>query len=66
MTNSPELAFELDRRCANEHPRAPLLGVGARSAVYAREFCQAIVKGLKRQLQLDGSIFLEIQTEMAQ
>ena len=70
MTNSREIAAELDKRCncqeetGEEQPHAQLVGGGAprKAATYTPVFSKAILRGLRRQLQEDG-VFFEDRSE---
>ena len=64
MTNSPEVARMLDRRCSNKegtetHDHGSLIGGGrARAAQgYPPQLCSAILKGLRNQLKADGVFY---------
>ena len=55
LTNSPEIAEEVDKRCeCNENdtlPHVPLIGgVALQSGVFVKDFQKAIQRGLNRQL----------------
>ncbi len=53
VTNSWEVARELQRRCNGEHEHEALLGgKAADAAVYPPQLCQAVVRGLKRHLRV--------------
>ena len=52
ITNSWYIAQELQRRCSKDHQHEALMGgKAALAAVYPEGLCQAIVRGLKRQLR---------------
>ena len=64
LTNSEELAVMLDRRCICVEPHAHLLnGSAKKTEVYTKEFCTAILKGLKAQLEADGT-WLDLSEEL--
>ena len=55
-TNSEEVAKCMSRRSSGDHKHVPLFGGKAHLAQeYTKGFCKAIIKGLMRQLKLDGS-----------
>ena len=57
VTNSWEIARELQRRCNGEHQHEALLGgKAADAAVYPPQLCQAVVRGLKRHLRAKGEV----------
>ena len=57
MTNAPLIAEELERFCTGDHRHVHLLGGrAAKAAIYPPQLCEAILRGLKRQLIADGSI----------
>ena len=59
LTNSPEIAFELDRRCICVDPHAQLMNCRpTKAAKYTDEFCQAVLTGFRRQLEQDGVYFV--------
>ena len=67
LTNSPLIAVELDKRCqCAKNSHASLLGVGAKSGVYTKEFSQAILRGLRKQLLADGKLTEDLSTELAE
>lgn len=52
ITNSYEVARELQRRCNQQHVHAQLLGGRAQEAeVYPPELCKAILRGIRRHLE---------------
>ena len=52
ITNSKHVAMELQRRCNGEHVHEHLMGGLAKfAAIYPKELCQAIVRGLLRHLR---------------
>ncbi len=54
LTNSTEIARELMRRCRGGHEHIPLVGGrAAAAAIYPRELCEAVCRGLSRQKKLD-------------
>ena len=57
MTNSPEIAFEVDVRCdhAPEAHLPSLHGRSDESRIWAPGFCRAVLRGLRRQLKLDNN-----------
>ena len=51
MTNCPELAEELGRRCNNQHTHQQLINGRAKDASkYPEELCQAICRGLMKAM----------------
>ena len=53
ITNSPEVAKELQKRCTGDHEHVPLMGGKAHEAeVYPLKLCKAILRGVKKQLSL--------------
>ncbi len=51
MTNSPEIAQALDRRCKCNHAHTHLKGDrAAAAAIYPNKLCQTIVEAFKREL----------------
>ena len=54
MTNCPEVAAQLDRKCSGDHSHTQLLANRAGPAqIYPPRLCRAIAIGLRRQLQND-------------
>ena len=54
-TNSPEIAKKLARRCDGSHFHAPTMSGKPRKAqIYPAELVKAILRGLRRQLEMDG------------
>jgi len=52
ITNSKHMVMELQRRCNGEHVHEHLMGGLAKfAAIYPKELCQAIVRGLLRHLR---------------
>ena len=52
MTNSWAIAGELDRRCDGTHKRQPLLsGRAGPAAIYPKGICEAICRGLLREMK---------------
>eukprot|EP00973_Karenia_brevis_P038351 5287161-Karenia_brevis.AAC.1 len=52
MTNAPEIAQELSRRCDKSHRHQPLInGRAAEAARYPEALCRAICRGLARELR---------------
>ncbi len=59
LTNSEFIAVALSKRCPKNHFHVPLLGgLPEKAQTYPKPFCQAIVRGWKRQVQADQGIFL--------
>ena len=57
MTNAPLVAEELEMCCTGDHCHVKLVGGrAAKAAIYPPQLCEAILRGLKRQLISDGSI----------
>ena len=57
MTNAPLVAEELEMCCTGDHRHVKLVGGrAAKAAIYPPQLCEAILRGLKRQLISDGSI----------
>ena len=57
MTNAPLVAEELETFCTGDHRHVKLVGGrAAKAAIYPPQLCEAILRGLKRQLISDGSI----------
>ena len=57
MTNIPELAHTLNKRCSQEHNHTPLLsGTAGPAAAYTDNFVDAVLHGLKAHLQSAGCI----------
>jgi hypothetical protein len=59
MSSSTAILEALSRRCAGDHPHAPLLG-GTRArdaAVYPPDLCRAIVEGAAEQLRRDDRAY---------
>ena len=55
LTNSQCVAEELSRRCTEDHEHVNLMeGRAKRAEEYPKAFCQAMVKGIRRQLKQDG------------
>eukprot|EP00435_Cladocopium_sp_Y103_P020104 s1338_g4.t2 len=55
LTNSPEIAQQLSKRCQGGHEHGSLLGGMAHKAeVYPRAFCEAIITGIRRQIHQNG------------
>ena len=55
LTNSPEIAWVIDRRCVCTTPHGNLLNGRAKAAEkYTQEFVRAVLKGLRNQLRSDG------------
>ena len=51
ITNSKEIAKQLQRRCNGAHTHVPLMGGKAHQAeVYPPQLCRAILRGLRREL----------------
>ena len=54
LTNSEEMARMLGRRCQGGHQHKPLLnGTAVKAQAYTPQFCEAVIKGLKRQMIKD-------------
>ena len=63
LTNSPEMAIELEKRCQGKRGEcsrpgggrhAPCLGkVAQRAAIYHDKLCEAILRGLSKQMRAD-------------
>ena len=58
MTNAPEIATRLDRRCSQEHreefKHLPIWGERAREAqIYPQALCRAVAEGIKAQKMVD-------------
>ena len=54
MTNFPEVAQVLERRCDGSHQHQPLLqGRAKRAEEYTDELCKAICRGIKEQFKMD-------------
>ena len=56
MTNSATIADHLDRQCDGSHEHI-VLASGNRTGqaqIYPKELCEAILEGLKEQLEKDG------------
>ncbi len=52
VTNSREIAEELQRRCTGGHVHVHLMGGRAKeAAVYPRELCEAVVKGFRNHMK---------------
>ncbi|CAE7623747.1 unnamed protein product, partial [Symbiodinium pilosum] len=53
LTNVPEIAEALSKRCTQDHPHMPLMGgqLPADAAKYTPNFVDAILKGLRRHLK---------------
>ena len=58
MTNSEEIHRELQRRCDHRHGHQPLVSGRAKlAAIYPSGLCQAICRGLLRELSMkEGSV----------
>lgn len=57
VTNSWEIAKELQRRCNGGHQHETLMGgKAAAAAVYPPQLCQAVVRGLRRHLRAQGKL----------
>jgi hypothetical protein len=57
MTNSEEIANQLNKRCTKDHRHIQISGNRAKQAqVYPEKLCKAIVKGLIRQMKRDGRL----------
>ena len=55
LTNSPYVAEEMGRLCDGGHQHVNLMeGRAKKAEEYPKAFCQAMVKGIKRQLRADG------------
>eukprot|EP00959_Pyramimonas_sp_CCMP1952_P471154 9497944-Pyramimonas_sp.AAC.1 len=56
MTNSPAIGRELSWRCMGQHRHMELTGGGRtqRSEVHPDKLCRAILKGLVKQMKIDG------------
>ena len=52
LTNSKEIAEELQRRCSKDHEHVSLIGGKAReAAIYPRGLCEAVVRGFRNYLK---------------
>eukprot|EP00435_Cladocopium_sp_Y103_P059905 s740_g21.t1 len=52
LTNSEEIALQLNRVCPGDHEHESLMGGNAAlAAEYPRALCQAMLRGLRRQMQ---------------
>ena len=57
MTNSPQIAKRLDKRCDKGHSHTVLVGGRAKRAeVYPDQLCREIVYGLTDQMIADGRV----------
>jgi len=55
MTNSEAIADRISKRCTGGHRHVPLMGGRAKQAqVYPKKFCEAVVQGIREQVQRDG------------
>ena len=55
MTSSPEIARILDKRCDKSHWHQPLVsGRAVKAGEYPKGLCQAICRGLVKQIELDN------------
>ena len=67
LTNSPEIAEEVDKRCECKENHVPLMGGAAiQSGVFVKESQKATLRGLKRQLVSDGVFFEDLAVEVVE
>ena len=60
LTNSPAIAKELDRKCCGGHEHVHMLnGLAKQGQIYPVQLCQAIVRGLSKQIQHDQQVARE-------
>ena len=57
MTNSPEIAKQLNSKCSGDHRHIQLFnGRAAKAQVYPDKLCQKIISGLINQMKADGRL----------
>ena len=57
MSSSKCVCDELNKKCRNDHTHIPLMGGrAAGAAIYPKELCEAICRGIVRQKQEDGKM----------
>jgi hypothetical protein len=69
LTNSPEIAAQLDKRCqcppGQLHTSLFGGGKAAEAAIYSKLFCRAVLRGFHLPLHSDSQQYVEIQTRLA-
>jgi len=65
LTNSKEIAMELQRRCARDHEHVHLIGGKAKeAAIYPRALCEAVVRGFRNYLKKKNGKVVEKPEEV--